>query len=111
MHERPGSALALAAGFLGLVLLSCDPIRNQGQQTVAGEPVTITVLIPDADARALGPQFDGPRKLLVFKPLATGGSNGSTEGRPQHHRPPPHLSAASGTHRALTIPFLIQLRV
>jgi len=81
MYERPGSALGPAVGFLGLILLSCDPDRDQGRQTVAAEPVTITVLVPDADERALGPQFDGPQKLLVFMPLATGGSSGSPEGR------------------------------
>ena len=77
---RAMSALATIGSFA-----ACGPADDSADRQAAGpdagEPVTVTVLVPDGDELVMSPVSDTPHKFLMFQPLVARAADGTLEPR------------------------------
>lgn len=56
-------------------------VSGCGGEQNSNEKLTLTVLYPTTDERALGPEYDSPAQFLMFQPLVARNELGQLEGR------------------------------
>lgn len=71
----------LGSALLCVSAAACEPVEKAAESSHLRAPVTVSVLVPDADERVMSPISDSPHKFLMFQPLVARAADGTLEPR------------------------------